>query len=96
MAETEIEMPFFSCKTLPRRTFEERVSGDWDVEKSGAGQMAPDMCGRYDTACFDFFFFSPKLIEMWRRSQQATWGIASFSIIVSVSRLLKPWPRSFQ
>ena len=57
MAETEIEMPFFPCKTLPRRTFEERVSGDWDVEKSGAGQMAPDMCGRYDTACFDFFFF---------------------------------------
>lgn len=50
-------MQFSSYNDLPRRTFEERVSGDETVEKSRAGQMVLAICGRYDTACFYLFFF---------------------------------------
>ena len=49
-------MQFPSYNDLPRRTFEERVSGDETVEKSRASQMVLDICGRYDTACFYLFF----------------------------------------
>lgn len=44
----------FSYENLPGRTFEERVSEDKAVEKSGAVQMVLDICGRYDTARFFF------------------------------------------